>query len=483
MISTFRLLLTNLYWSVRLINVKIPRQFDAKWYLDRYSDVKEAGVWPKVHYRRYGWVEGRDPGPDFSTSGYALAYPEVQGSMDPCLFFESYGKALGHQPKPEFSGSQKIEQAYPTFMVIGHQAGRELYGAERSLVDVVKALSSLSVNLFVVLPSAINSTYLDEIRLYSVAVYVLPYGWWRQGKEPCNRTVEHFKNLYCHLKPDIVYINTVTLDEPIVAANQCDVRVAVHIREAIGCDQDLARRLSTNQQQLKSRLHNLVDMPVANSRFTAEHYGFNNALIFPNCIDVKKVEQGIKRNRMNSFIVSMISSNTPKKGLYDFIRLSVYLKELCPNVRCQLVGPETHEVLKLKIEKEQGNIPKTCEFYGYIESPELALAEADVVVNLSHVEETFGRTILEAMAAHKAVVAYRWGALPEIIKPPETGYLVQKGDVKAVADCIVKLVSDRTLYENMSKAARDWAVQEFSIGRLSERMQRLVDESRKTENY
>ena len=35
--------------------------FDSMWYLEKYEDVKKAGINPFVHYIKYGKKEGRKP--------------------------------------------------------------------------------------------------------------------------------------------------------------------------------------------------------------------------------------------------------------------------------------------------------------------------------------------------------------------------------------------------------------------------------------
>ena len=52
--------------------------FDASWYLQRYTDVKQATLDPVWHYIHYGVAEGRDPGPGFSTKEYIIQYPEIK---------------------------------------------------------------------------------------------------------------------------------------------------------------------------------------------------------------------------------------------------------------------------------------------------------------------------------------------------------------------------------------------------------------------
>ena len=84
-----------------------------------------------------------------------------------------------------------------------------------------------------------------------------------------------------------------------------------------------------------------------------------------------------------------------------------------------------------------------------MENPEAALAQLDIVVNLSRFQESFGRTVLEAMAAARPVVAYDWGALGELVVAAEngdatTGILVPFGDSLMAAQQVAMLVNDPT---------------------------------------
>ena len=70
--------------------------FDTGWYLERYSDVAEAGIDPVVHYVRFGAKEGRDPAPWFSTSAYLQANPDVAASgVNPFYHYIRHGVAEG----------------------------------------------------------------------------------------------------------------------------------------------------------------------------------------------------------------------------------------------------------------------------------------------------------------------------------------------------------------------------------------------------
>ena len=87
-------------------------------------------------------------------------------------------------------------------------------------------------------------------------------------------------------------------------------------------------------------------------------------------------------------------------------------------------------------------------FAGMVERHEIPayLAVADIVVVPSVRYEGYvdglPNVALEAMAAGKPLVATRVGGLPELVRPGETGLLVDEKDADELADAIVTLASD-----------------------------------------
>jgi glycosyltransferase involved in cell wall biosynthesis len=85
--------------------------------------------------------------------------------------------------------------------------------------------------------------------------------------------------------------------------------------------------------------------------------------------------------------------------------------------------------------------------------------------SVSHWEEIFCWTITEAMACGKPVVATRVGGIPELVQDGETGFLVPRGDVAAVAARILTLLGDVELRQRMGRAARQIAETKFNLKR------------------
>jgi glycosyltransferase involved in cell wall biosynthesis len=95
------------------------------------------------------------------------------------------------------------------------------------------------------------------------------------------------------------------------------------------------------------------------------------------------------------------------------------------------------------------------------------LRRAYVVVVPVLWEEPFGLIITEAMASGRPVVAYDSGAASEIIVPDETGIIVPRGNVAALSEAILRLLSDEALARRMGDAGRRRVVNVYSVPQMA----------------
>ena len=72
------------------------KYFDKLWYLKTYPDVKREKIDPIEHYMKFGWKEGRNPGPKFSTQNYLDLNADVKkANINPLVHYERHGKKEG----------------------------------------------------------------------------------------------------------------------------------------------------------------------------------------------------------------------------------------------------------------------------------------------------------------------------------------------------------------------------------------------------
>lgn len=81
------------------------------------------------------------------------------------------------------------------------------------------------------------------------------------------------------------------------------------------------------------------------------------------------------------------------------------------------------------------------------------MRRAAVVIVPSECYETFGRVIMEAYSCTTPVVVSDIGAVAELVRPGESGFLFEPGDAAGLAAAVHKVVSGKT--EEMGKSARN----------------------------
>ena len=83
---------TLLYWDLK--HDTVVDHFDSGFYLRMNPDVSMSGIPPLLHYVFRGFLEGRDPSPEFSSVDYFARYPNVESSgLNPLLHYLASGKA------------------------------------------------------------------------------------------------------------------------------------------------------------------------------------------------------------------------------------------------------------------------------------------------------------------------------------------------------------------------------------------------------
>ncbi|MCA0912778.1 glycosyltransferase [Marinobacter nauticus] len=442
--------------------------FDAAWYVRRYPDLQQVQLDAFDHWWQIGAAEGRDPGPAFSTSGWARIYGKQQfTAMALAQWLQSRGGEPTMPVPCILEAGQPVSSFNPWIMVFGHQAGETLFGAERSLLDVLEALGMLAVNVFVVLPEAGNCDYVEQVRTRCARLAILPMAWWQQGAEANVVTLACLEHWLREYEVSRVYLNTVVHQEPALAARACGVRVFVHARELPACDPSLCEVLNASPEQVRRHALASADVLIANSHYLAGFYQAPECCVVPNVVVLEKFKVPMPNSEV--LRVGMVSSNLPKKGLHDFVAVARELEQRQLPVACVLIGPDNAHVAALKDSAQRGELPGNLEFAGYIPEPAEAMGGLHVVLNLSSFEESFGRSVLEAMAAGRAVVCYSHGALPELVSEGETGYLVPR-DVMAVADAVEQLVRAPSKVRQMGASGLSRVKTGYSVQVMAERL-------------
>ena len=445
--------------------------FDPAYYLRNHEGAATTEH-PLVDYVTEGFREGRSPHPAFDESIYRERYGDVVDENECCLVhYLRIGQSLGFAARPglnaiadeAFGASRWRSRGSAvdrhTILAVAHAAGDRQFGGERSFLDVLAAIDARRFRLLVALPDP-HASYLDKVKPLCEAVYVYRASPWRADAGPQDDVIDAFTEIIEREGVDLVYVNTILVHEPAIAARDLGVKSVMHIRELVGEDTAIAAEIGASAEGIKKEIRSLADYRIVNSIATREDFGDPDACVIYNAVEATNAP------RPAEFTVGMISSNLAKKGLSDFAALA----GLCPGVRFLAFGPQTPDAQALTRSLAEEGRDGAVQFPGYVESPSAAIAQLDVVVVLSRFAESFGRSAAEALAAGRPVVAYRKGALGQVVGEGGLevvgGLLVEEGDVEAVAAAINALRSDPSLYARAAFKSVERAQALFSDTRL-----------------
>ena len=165
-------------------------------------------------------------------------------------------------------------------------------------------------------------------------------------------------------------------------------------------------------------------------------------------------------------LIVQVAALVAHKDPLTFVRAMAIVRERVPRVRALMVG-EGPLRAAAQAEVTRLDLDRTLSLTGFRHDADELLAAARVAT-LSSVEEGMGSVLLDAMAFGVPIAATRAGGIPEVVEHGETGLLSAPSDPAALAENIVRLLSDPDFAAALAARGR-MRVEEFSVGRMVER--------------
>jgi len=177
-------------------------------------------------------------------------------------------------------------------------------------------------------------------------------------------------------------------------------------------------------------------------------------------------------------IVGNVAALVPHKGQRYLIDAAVRVVREIPDAHFVIVG-EGELRAHLEHQIRERRLIKHVILSGF--RPDvLSFHRAFDVFVMSSVTEGLGTSLLDAMAASKAIVATRTGGIPEVVADGETGLLVPPRNAEALAAAIVELLTDEPRRNDMGRRAFERVQASFGAVRMVEDTLRVYQERRTT---
>lgn len=429
--------------------------FDSLWYLKRYPDVAKAEIHPLWHFLCHGQLEGRKT--SARDRSLARANQGREATSRPHIPDPAPNLAANYSYTP---GNLELDPSKQTVLVCAHAANSELYGGERSFLEILHLLRDTPYQALVLLPKP-NPEYIQLLLDHCVGVATVLYRYNRQGTEANKSSVAQIMALMVEHRVRLVHVNTIVVREPLLAAARLGLPRLTHVRESLRNDRWMTEMLASSSDAALDEVLSHTDAIIANSEVTAkEFFKTDSTFTVPNTFDMAALDL---TNDCDSgaIYVGMLSSNLPKKGIEDFAQLAKSCSQLNPKLRFRLIGPLNEHTQKLVQRQKAGELSQNLEFCGYIANPIDALKLVNVVVNFSHFAESFGRTVVEAQAARRPVIVYDLGAPKTLIDNGRTGYALPVGHWHDAIAILQRWEADRDSMVAAGESARDYVVPRF----------------------
>lgn len=352
-------------------------------------------------------------------------------------------------------------------------------GAENSLLLILKSINRERFDPVVIIPR--SGLLEEELNRLGIRTYKVKYAHW------VREHVGIMIFIYCIIleifaqpkfiriikkeRINIIYSNTMVIFSGAISAFFTRIPHIWHIREIIKNDPSLCfffpDKLLLNFVMKFSNRIIAISQAVAN-QFSVDN--FEKIRVVPNAVDFHVFEGHTSIPTINGinpedYLVAVIGYIHEKKAQDYAIRAVKLASRKIPNIKLLLIGRDSN-VFKKKLEQlifelclsdkviftgHRNDIPQIYTFCKVILIPSL--------------NEPFGRTTIEAMAAGVPVIGTNSGATKEILQDGITGYLVSPEDPSEMAERIIKLFNHPEIAKKFGNNGKKIVQEKYNMGR------------------
>lgn len=365
-----------------------------------------------------------------------------------------------------------------TILFVTHYA--EMYGANKSLVDLIDGLKFYGVQSIVVMPrngdlctildSANVPYYIQDFedwvrqpikytgRFRSIFLFLkkLKYRWFVHKFN--SKSIDSLHKIIEEKKIDLIYSNSSVFNFGYMYARKYKLPHIWHFREV----QEHYNIKWVFSEKAVNRCFRNSDIVFAISNYVKENYEIKNKVRdiiveYDSVLSENKLlELDLNRKRTESKVndiltFGMVALIHPNKGQIEAVKaLSVVVRKY-PKVRLLLVGGGHVTNLKKVINELEMN--EKVVILGEMPNPFEAFLDMDIYLMCSKMEG-LGRVTLEAMASCLPIIGYKEGGTLEIISENDNG-IFYDGDYNELAKKMIYLIENPLIQKKMGQCGRN----------------------------
>lgn len=342
-------------------------------------------------------------------------------------------------------------------------------GAEKMLFQLALILQQTDQYVPVVLipDSRLSDALMNMCKRHTIETVYYPTGRWYIWSDTTdfnsfgnevNRGKGVIVSLLLKYGIDIVIVNTLTQIAPVLAARELDLPVCLWIHGIL--DGYMIPQGDASLRLLIDRwLMQMSDQIVCCSEWTANYYAPMVSKPIRTISNwVETPHDLFPLINKNTFVC--LNTFDKNKGVDTLIEAVEILVKKGYRFSLQLYGTGSEEDQLRKIVREK-MLEGIIHFCGRTDEVNTVYQGCLCLVQPSYIE-SFGLTMVEAMANARPVISAQNGGVDMIVKDGETGYIVPQKDAGALAEKMAQILSDPELAEKMGLAGRKRYEEMFS---------------------
>jgi glycosyltransferase involved in cell wall biosynthesis len=326
--------------------------------------------------------------------------------------------------------------------------GAEMFGSDRMLLESAIGLVEAGARVVVALPS--SGLLVPELRAAGAEVVIIPMLVLRKVLLTPRGLPRLFRDTFRGLgaawrligrvRPDVVYVSTIIIPQWPLIARLRRTRSVSHVHEAEASGNRLVNGILYSP-------HLASERTIVNSAFSLETIRaalpalarradvvYNGVASPPHPLSPRpRIEQALR--------VLYVGRLSPRKGPDLVIEAASKLQAAGREVEVTLLGAvfEGYEWFERELRDQAVAAGVSVDFAGFHSEIWPFLAEADVLLVPSRVDEPFGNTAVEGILALRPVIASNSSGLREAAGGYTTAQLVTPGDAESIATGLIEI--------------------------------------------
>uniref|UniRef100_A0A7C3UGH5 Glycosyltransferase family 1 protein n=1 Tax=Geoglobus ahangari TaxID=113653 RepID=A0A7C3UGH5_9EURY len=209
----------------------------------------------------------------------------------------------------------------------------------------------------------------------------------------------------------------------------------------------------------------------------------NKLEIIPNGVDTEKfipIKSTKSKNNGNTvFFLSLLDEFHRYKGLDYLLKALKIVKKEIKDVKL-IVGGRGKLMAEYKNIAKSLGLDSNVEFHGFIPEEKIVeyynMCKVFVLPSTSSTQEGFGIVLLEALSCETPVISTEVVGIAEDVKKYEAGIIVPPKNPEALAEAIIKLLSDEDLAKKMGKNGRKLVEEKYTWERVAEMTEKVYEQ-------